>query len=571
MASVLGRSEAANLQRRFETLYGSDESKRLMRRFEMLVGRYGVGEPETVAGPPWDENEAVLITYADTISDGEGTPLQAVRRFLTERLKGVIRTVHLLPFYPWSSDDGFSVIDYRAVKSSYGDWADVEAVGHEFSLMFDLVLNHCSSESAWFRDFCIGADPARNYFIVEDPGADLSQVVRPRPTDLLTKTQTRDGEKWVWTTFSADQVDLNWRDPNLLFEFLDILFLYISKGMRIVRLDAIAFLWKEPGTDCLHRPETHEVVKLIRDVLRIVAPHVIVLTETNVPHEENISYFGDGDEAHMVYNFSLPPLLLHALVTGDGTHLSGWAKSLPDLPEGQAFLNFTASHDGIGVRPLQGIVPDDDLAALIAHVRERGGMVSMRSMPDGSERPYELNITYRDALGVPGDEDLGVARFLCSQAVMLAMRGVPALYIHSLLGTRNWHDGFAETGRNRTLNRRRWEAPELAALLGDPATSHAQIFGELTRWLMRRQNHPAFHPDAPMRVLDFDAGIFAFLRTAKDASERIACLANLTAKPRTLSLSDLTDAPTARELLCAREIATDQVELAPYQAAWVQL
>jgi len=121
--------------------------------------------------------------------------------------------------------------------------------------------------------------------------------------------------------------------------------------MRIARLDAVAFLWKELGTNCLHLPETHELVKLFRDVCEIVAPRAIILTETNVPHAENVSYFGQGDEAHMVYQFSLPPLLLHAFITGNGQYLTHWASGLEPPPAGCTFFNFTASHDGVGVRP----------------------------------------------------------------------------------------------------------------------------------------------------------------------------------------------------------------------------
>ncbi len=537
MSIVVGKKQVARIQSRLERLYGPERAPKLMRRFEMMLGRYGVGEELPEYRPLWTENDTVLITYADTIQRGGEAPLRTLRGFLCERLTNAIRTVHILPFCPWSSDDGFSVIDYREVAPNYGRWKDVVELGGEFSLMFDLVLNHCSAESPWFRQFVTGVEPGRFYFVTASKDDDLSEVVRPRESPLLTKVATRDGNARVWTTFSADQVDLEWKNPDVLFEFLDILFLYVSKGVRILRLDAVAFLWKQIGTNCLHLPETHEVVKLIRDVLEVVAPHVIVLTETNVPHRENVSYFGDGDEAHMVYNFTLPPLLLHALLRGDSTHLRQWAKSLPDLPPGQTFLNFTASHDGIGVRPLQGILDDSELAWIVKQVTKRGGKISRRSMPNGSKQPYELNITYVDALSEPGDEETSIARFLCSQAVMLAMRGIPALYIHSLLGTPNWVEGFCETRRNRTLNRRSYQADELAGLLNDAEGKQGLIFQVLSSWLMRRQNHPAFHPDARMKVLDLGAECFGFVRISADEAERIVCLANLTNQPLEVSWS----------------------------------
>tara|TARA_R110002096_G_scaffold54517_15_gene140620 strand:+ start:4041 stop:5699 length:1659 start_codon:yes stop_codon:yes gene_type:complete len=548
---------------------------KLIRRFEMMLGRYGVGEVSPPKTPLWTENDTVLITYADTVQGGEN-PLRTLRGFLCERLKNAIRTVHILPFCPWTSDDGFSVVDYREVKEEYGGWRDIEDLGSDFSLMFDLVLNHCSSESPWFRQFVTGVEPGLGYFVTADKSVDLSEVVRPRETPLLTTVATRGGNQNVWTTFSADQVDLNWKDPNVLFEFLDILFLYVAKGVRILRLDAVAFLWKEIGTNCLHLPETHEVVKLIRDVLEVVAPHVVVLTETNVPHEENVSYFGDGDEAHMVYNFSLPPLLLHALLRGDGSHLTGWAKTLPDLPEGQTFLNFTASHDGVGVRPLQGILDDSELDWVVGQVKKRGGKVSQRSMPDGSKRPYELNITYVDAMSEPGDEETSIARFLCSQAIMLAMRGVPALYIHSLLGTPNWVEGFEETKRNRTLNRRQYKLDQLNEVLDDREGKQSKIFDILTSWLIRRQNHPAFHPEAAMEVLDLGKACFGFVRKAHDGSETIVCLANLTAKPLTVNWSDCVSGSdpveSTREVLSGAMVEPGKaIELPPFGPVWLAL
>ena len=560
----LTRDISDRIESRLAFLYGEEKVPDLMLRLRMLLGRYGIGlEPVRETGPRWDENEAILITYADTISkpdDESESSLQTLHGFLNRHAKGAIRTVHLLPFYPWSSDDGFSVIDYRKVDSRYGKWEDIERLGMDFSLMFDLVLNHCSRRSQWFREFVVGIAPSRDYFLPTDPDLDLSLVVRPRSLPLLTKTATRQGDQWLWTTFSADQVDLNWKNPDVLFEFLDILFLYLSKGSSILRLDAVAFLWKELGTNCLHLPQTHEMVKLFRDVLDVVAPKAVLLTETNVPHEENLSYFGDGDEAHMVYNFALPPLLLHALLRNDGTTLTQWAASLPDLPEGQTFFNFTASHDGIGVRPLQGLVKDSERDWLADQVRERGGRVSTRSMPDGTDSPYELNITYLDALSDPEDGELGLTRFLCSQAILLSLRGVPAVYIHSLLGTPNDQEGVKERGENRAINRHRYALEDIEEHLADPESLQARVFARLVGWLRRRQNHPAFHPDAPMEVLDLGPEFFGFVRRSRDGQETIVCVFNLTADEAKLPFRQLHPvlgkAGEARDLLSGESLAT---------------
>ncbi|MCB1093325.1 MAG: alpha-amylase, partial [Verrucomicrobiae bacterium] len=407
-------------------------------------------------------------------------------------------------------------------------WEDVEHLGQDFRLMFDLVLNHCSRRSGWFRDFVIGIAPASHYFLPVDPGTDLSEVVRPRSLPLLTKTATRAGEQWVWTTFSSDQVDLNWANPDVLFEFLDILFLYLSKGAEILRMDAVAFLWKRIGTPCLHLPETHEVVKLLRDVMDIVAPSAVLLTETNVPHEENLSYFGQGDEAHMVYNFALPPLLLHALLRHDGSLLTHWAASLPDLGNDRTFLNFTASHDGIGLRPLQGLVDDEERDWVIEEVSRRGGRVSTRAMQDGSNQPYELNITWRDAMDEPGDPELGLARFLCSQAILLAFKGVPALYIHSLLGTPNDHERMIKTGHSRSINRHQWDYPKLNTVLDDPETPQARAFNRITEIIGIRARQPAFHPNATQFTLQLGDKIFGFWRQSLDRDQSIFAIHNMT-------------------------------------------
>lgn len=573
MIKTVSKDQLRKVRKRFERLYGSEAGK-LLERFYMVIGRYGVGLNVPDFVNRWDERDSVMITYADSIRHtGQGVPLEALNAFSRKHLKGAIRTIHLLPFCPWSSDDGFSVIDYRKVDPDCGDWEDVVALGQSFDLMFDLVLNHCSAHSSWFKDYVAGIEPARHYFLTMDPKLDYSQVVRPRTTPLLTRTRTRDGESHVWTTFSSDQVDLNWQNPEVFFEFLDILFLYLSKGMRIARLDAVAFLWKQLGTNCLHLPKTHEMVKLFRDVCEIVAPHALILTETNVPHVENVSYFGEGDEAHMVYQFSLPPLLLHAFATGNGQYLTQWAQELALPPEGCTFFNFTASHDGIGVRPVEGLLPTPERDKLVQHVKSAGGRVSWRSMPDGSKQPYELNITYYSALAIPGDVSLGAARFLCSQALALSLRGVPGIYVHSLFGTENDQAGVEQTGHNRSINRRKWELAELQTHLKSGVGK--LVFNRYLRMLRRRTEHPAFHPDAPQEVYAVQPALFVHKRSSLDGEESIYCIFNLTGKTRTLKQLCPDPAFLAAEvfydILRAREFTPGKggFSIKPYQALWL--
>ena len=454
---------ARRIAERLDRLYGprgSTAANSLLRRLD----DFSAAHPTLASSQPaWDQRDVVLISYADQLRDDDVAPLLALRHFLLDyQLADVLNTVHLLPFYPSSSDDGFSVIDYRQVDPAVGNWHDVAALGQNFRLMFDLVLNHVSQQSAWFQAYLRGETPYDRFFIEVDPSADVSRVTRPRSLPLLTPFDTAGGRRYVWTTFSADQVDLNYAEPLVLQEIVDVLLHYLDHGARIIRLDAVAYLWKQLGTSCIHLSETHQVVKLFRDVLSAVAPQTLILTETNVPHVENISYFGDADEAQMVYQFSLPPLLLDATLNEDAGILRAWLEDFAEPPAGATYFNFTASHDGIGVRPLEGLVSPARLERLVQWVRQQGGRVSLRRQPDGSEAPYELNVTYLDALADPvRNRKLHVRRFLASQAMMLAVRGIPAVYFHSLVGTQNDLQGVAASGQARRINRRRFTRAEL--------------------------------------------------------------------------------------------------------------
>ena len=567
-------------RQRFTRLYGTEAADRLLERLKLLLCRYQEETAEfNLPDVLWDEHDVVLITYGDMVRQSFEAPLKTLHRFLNEHLREAVNTVHILPFFPYSSDWGFSIIDYRQVDPELGTWEDVDGLARDYYLMFDLVLNHVSRRSTWFHDYVAGVLPACDFFIHVRPGTDLSDVVRPRSKPLLSATHTRAGTQHVWTTFSDDQIDLNFANPDVLFEFLDLLLLYIERGARIIRLDAIAYLWKKIGTSCIHLPETHEVVKLMRDLVDFVASNALILTETNVPHRENISYFGDQDEAHVIYQFSLPPLLLHALLTGNATHLRDWAGTVSCAPPGCTYLNFTASHDGIGVRPLEGVVPPDELDALCEHTRKRGGQVSTKTNSDGSESPYELNITYFDALVDPDneDEDLQVAKFLCSQSVMLVLKGIPAVYFNSLFGGRNDLRGVEETGEPRAINRAKWDGVQLGERLATEGSPEQTVFARYVARLACRRNSAAFHPDGRQEVPDLGESVFAVKRTSPDGEQAMLCLHNLTPEtaevtvdrqmPRDVTIGDLTDAVTGEP--CRIDGAA--VRLAPFEALWLQV
>lgn len=507
-----------------------------------------------------DESEMLLIAYGDHVQ-GEGRAhLETLRDFAREHLHQMVSGIHILPFYPYTSDDGFSVVDYLTVDPALGDWDDVKRLGHDFRLMFDLVLNHVSASSAWFQGFLRDETPYRDYIMTATPEDDLSTVTRPRTHPLLTPFETTSGTRHVWTTFSTDQVDLNYSNPDVLLEIVRTLLFYVQQGADYIRMDAIAYLWKIPGTTCIHLPKTHTVVQLFRDVLDMAAPWVKIITETNVPHEENISYFGDGhNEAQLVYQFALPPLLLHTLNTENAEALSSWAATLETPSESTTFFNFTASHDGVGVRPLAGLVPDEALNQLIEAVMARGGDVSYKANSDGTRSPYELNITYFDALAVPGEAlDISVDRFICSQAIMLALAGVPGIYLPSLFGAANWHEGVRETGRARTINREKFEVNTLKNMVDDPNTRYGKVFRRYRELLRVRRSQAAFHPGVSQKVLDMDTGVFALER------DELLAIHNVSSAKVTVDLGqglwhDLITETDHRQ----------NIGLRPYQFAWL--
>lgn len=568
-------------------LYGDDVAADVWRRLKRQLTAFAEEHPslrDEVPRPSerLTEQDAILITYGNQVSEPGKPPLVTLAEVLETHAQGAITGVHLLPFFPYSSDDGFSVIDYAHVNPDFGDWSDVARLGRTFRLMFDAVINHISRQSDWFQAFVAGDPAFAESFIVVEPGTDLSEVVRPRALPLLTAVQTASGEKLVWTTFSTDQIDLNFADPEVLLRIIDLVLLYVTHGAEIIRLDAIAYLWKEIGTSCIHLEETHRVVKLFRAVLDAVAPGVMLITETNVPHEENISYFGDGtDEAQLVYQFPLPPLVLHTLSSGDATHLTAWAASL-SLPSDQTtFYNFLASHDGVGVRPVEGILARREVQALVDRTQAHGGHVSFKTNADGSESVYELNISYFDAISDPeGGEPLAlqVDRFMVSQSIMLVLQGVPAIYVHSYFGSRNYHKGVERTGRYRSINRETFKRSELEAELADPTSLRARVYTAYRQLLEVRKQHPAFHPNGLQRTLAVDPAIFAVLRTSPDGTERILCLHNVTNDEVTVSIDreryHLSLDGHWRNLL-GRQGATENegvldVVLAPYQVAWLK-
>ncbi len=567
-------------------LYGQERAADLTQRLLAILEQFRHEHPEITKiseAERVSEHDAILITYGDMVQEAGKAHLQTLAEFLEQNLADTISSVHILPFSPYSSDDGFSVIDYVQVNPDLGSWEDIVQIGQKFRLMFDAVINHVSAKSEWFQRFLLDDPAYADYFIAIEPGIDLSMVFRPRSSPLLTPFQTSSGEKLVWTTFSADQIDLNYRHPELLLDVIRILLYYVAKGADFLRLDAVTFLWKEIGTSSANLPQTHRIIQLIRTVLDLVAPYVTVITETNIPHKDNIAYFGDGaNEAQMVYNFALPLLTAHTFLGGSAVTLSDWAATL-DLPsKGATFFNFLAAHDGIGIQPVKNILSQKEINQLLDHALAHGGNISHKSESDGSLSPYEININYLDMLSDPietdEDESLVVQRFITSHAIMLALRGVPGIYFHSLFGSRNWTEGVEQTGRYRTINREKLLRSELEADLSNQISLRHQIFHRFSDLLKIRSSSNAFHPAGGQRVIRCHEGIFALVRSSMDGRNRVLCLHNVSDESldASIDLRASSLAPLHNLIgLSTGEIFPiegDRIELSlePYQFRWLQ-
>ncbi len=524
----------------------------------------------------WDQEDVWLITYGDSIIEENTTPLSTLHKFLKENLKGAVSGVHILPFFPYSSDDGFSVIDYTLINDGLGDWQDIVDISKDFDLMADLVINHCSSRSRWFDNFKQRKEPGKDYFIEVEPNIDTTLVVRPRTHPLLREVETLDGKKFVWCTFSHDQVDLNFSNPDVLIEMINIIKLYLDRGVKIFRLDAVAFLWKELGTSCLNHPKTHEVVRLIRTLIEHHSPNCIIITETNLPNHENLSYFGNANEAHAVYNFSLPPLLVHALVTGTSQYLKTWQMTMPPAQFGTFYFNFIASHDGIGLRPAEGLLSEDEIDTLVNTMQSFGARIGWRALEGGRNKPYEINVTLFDALqgtSAHGPDKWQIQRFICAHVIMLGLEGIPGIYIHSFLGTQNYQEGVELTNQNRTINRFKWQFPELMSLLENEYSHHTKVFNELLRLIEIRKKQSAFHPNATQFTLHLGDQLFGFWRQSVKRDQSIFCISNISDQEVAIPLSSINLINLDKWVdLISGEVFNDlhkELTLAPYQSVWL--
>ena len=565
----------------YRSVVGEERLEKIVDDLIGAIGAIGASAAPVQTGPAhpadlWSQRDIALITYGDSIVDGGSKPLKVLRDFCEKWLANCVTWVHILPFFPWTSDDGFSVLDYSSVNQALGDWNDINDIATDYRLMADLVLNHCSSRSAWFDNFKQGIDPGRGYFFTKGSSFDVSRVVRPRTSDLTMPVVTWEGEQQVWCTFSHDQVDFDFSNPDVLLEFTRIIRLYLDRGVRIFRLDAVAFTWKRSGTTCINLPEAHDLVRLLRSLIEWVQPDAIIITETNVPNIENLAYFGQRDEAHCIYNFALPPLLIHTLVEADSSRITRWLMSMPPAILGTTYFNFLASHDGIGLRPVEGLLSEGELDSMIDRLQENGALLSWREHADGTRTVYEVNVSLFDAFKHIGEAvDLTLERMILAHAILLGLEGVPAIYLHSFLATNNDLSRVENTGHNRAINRHQWALDELTGLLNDAKSQHARCLQAIKQLIDTRQGQPAFHPNATQFTLNCGRSIFGFWRQSPDRAQSIFCLYNVTPTSTTIAAAslNLVGSDSWRDLISGEIVdlfsENPTIELAPYQAVWL--
>ena len=526
--------------------------------------------------PLWSANDVLLISYPDNIISQNTPPLQSLQKFLAKYFSDTISIVHVLPFFPSTGDDGFSVQNYFEVDEKLGDWIDVGEFVKHTTLMADVVLNHCSVENSWFTGYQNGDPLYENFFCTVPEDFDISNIVRPRSSSLKEKFLVNGENRNIWCTFSSDQADLNFKNPAVLRKLIDVIFWYIQKGVRVFRLDAVAFIWKNSGTTGLNAPQAHLIVRLLRVLVDYVDLGIILITETNLPVDENLSYFGNGNEAHWIYNFTLPPLSIFTLMFGDATQIRKWSMGMPPALPNTAYLNFLSSHDGIGLRPVEGVLTDQQLDQMVSQLETNGSLFSWRNISQSEQKIYEANITFFDALRQTPSDPTGefkIDRYLAANCIMLGFEGVPALYLNAFFATCNDTDAVDKKCSNRAINRHKWSKIELEKRLKSSKNIESLVFNSLKRLISIRKCQPAFHPNATQFTLQLDSCFFGIWRQSIDLSHNIYAITNVTHLEQSLSLSNLNLAFSDRwfDLISGNEISNSASVLSfnPYQTYWI--
>ena len=518
------------------------------------------------------EKTTMVISYGNSITDGNVKSLKAFNEFFKKYLNNSFNTIHFLPFYPSSSDSGFAVKDHYKIDPRLGSWSNINNISKNASIMADLVINHSSARGLWFSNFLKNKSPGKDYFFTVDKKFNSSKVVRPREHKLLKRIKLFDKNRYLWRTFSPDQIDLNFQNPKVLMRFIKIILNLISHGVKIFRLDAIAYLWKQNGTSCINHQKTHNIIKLIRSICDLLKTKTIIITETNLPEKENLSYFGNNDESNWVYNFSLPPLLVYSLLFEDSSKITKWSMSLPNTKKGNNYLNFIASHDGIGMRPVEGILEKNKQKKLLKRLEANGSEFSYRKIHGKGKKVYEANITLFNAFKKSDFDKNGkfyFERYFAAHTIMMSFEGIPAIYFNSIFGNSNDNSKFIISGNKRDLNRYRWNKTKLENHLKDKNSKQYKFYKKMTLLIKIRKNQKAFHPDAPRKTLNLGKNFFGIKRTSVDKKQSIVCITNITSDKQTIVLNK--DILKGKNLLGEKiQVNGKNIELLPFQTIWLK-
>jgi sucrose phosphorylase len=448
------------------------------------------------------KNKVQLITYVDRLGGGDLKALDALIGAPGGALAGVFGGVHLLPFFHPidGADAGFDPIDHTQVDPRLGDWSDVQSLSSHLAVMGDVIVNHVSALSPQFLDYAQRGDasPYAGLFLtmgsVFPQGAterDLLAVYRPRPGMPFTYTTLANGEKrFLWTTFTPQQLDIDVRHPQGRAYLDGILATFAANGVGMVRLDAVGYAIKKPGTSCFMLPETFDFIAEFAG--RAKALGIEVLVEVHSYYQRQIEI---AKKVDWVYDFALPPLVLHALFNKTSRPLKQWIGIRPNNA-----LTVLDTHDGIGIIDIgadaadraahPGLVPPAELDALVEtiHANSRGQSRQATGAAASNLDLYQVNCTFYDALG--RDDQA----YLISRAIQFFLPGVPQVYYVGLLAGENDMALLAESGVGRDINRHRYSRGEIDAALQRP------VVKGLLDLIRLRNSHPAF--DGSFELLD---------------------------------------------------------------------
>ena len=570
---MLTLKENKKIRSKLDNIYKISLSKKDIDKFEdeiiQIIKNFNKKNPKRKKNI--SEKTSLIICYGDSIYSNKKSSISLFKIFFQKKLKNYFNTIHFLPFYPSSSDSGFSVKDHYKIENKLGNWSDIKKISKSNDIMADMVINHSSARGLWFRNFLKNKKPGKNYFLTIDSKFDTSKVIRPRDHKLLKKINIFNKKEYLWRTFSADQLDLNFKNPSVLLRFIKIMINLINHGVTVFRLDAIAYLWKESGTKCINLKQTHEIIKLLRTICSYLNVETIIVTETNLPEKENLTYFGKNDEANWIYNFSLPPLLIHAFLFENSSYLNQWSKKLPVTKNGNSYLNFISSHDGIGIRPTEGIFNQKILSSFLKRLKKNGSKFSYRKVKNKLKKVYEANITVFDALKKSDYDSKGkffLERYVSAHSIMISFEGIPAVYFNSLFGKSNDEAKYIITGNNRDVNRYKWNYKNISKKLSNKNSKQSIFFQKISNLLSIRRKQKAFHPNASRHNINLGSKIFSFKRISINKKQTVICITNLSSKIQRANLNKIYHNWT--NLIGSKiEIKNKLLILKPFETIWL--